>query len=126
MKPEDFVHLHVHSHYSALDGSITIDNLLNRTRELGMKALALTDHGLLSGVVEFYRKARKGDPAVKPIIGMEAYVAEDSRLEKTVDDRPARIYHMTLLARDAVGYGNDLRAARREDREELAEPSSVG
>ena len=76
MKPEDFVHLHVHSHYSALDGCITVDKLLDRARSLGMKALALTDHGTLSGAIDFYRKARQGDRPVKPIIGVEAYAAE--------------------------------------------------
>jgi len=106
MKPEDFVHLHVHSHFSTLDGSITVKRLLDKARDLGMKSLALTDHGTLSGILEFYQQARNNDPGIRPILGMEAYFAEGSRLEKQVDNRPSRIYHITLLARDLTGYHN--------------------
>jgi len=106
MKPNDFVHLHVHSHYSALDGSITVPNLVKKARHCGMKALALTDHGTLSGLLEFYRTARSGDDPIKPILGMEAYLAETSRLVKQIDGRPSRIYHLTLLARNNRGYKN--------------------
>ena len=68
-----FVHLHTHSHYSLLDGLAKIDDLIDRAKELGMEALALTDHGNLYGAIEFYEKAKKA--GLKPIIGVEAYVA---------------------------------------------------
>jgi DNA polymerase III subunit alpha len=106
MKPEDFVHLHVHSHYSTLDGAATVGGLMKKARSCGMKALALTDHGTISGVLEFYNAGTKNDAAVKPILGMEAYLAEGSRFEKQIDDRPARTYHLTLLARNNTGYRN--------------------
>jgi DNA polymerase-3 subunit alpha len=101
---KDFVHLHVHSHFSLLDGCIHHKNLVNKAAELGMSALALTDHGSLFGTIEFYLAATA--KKIKPIIGMEAYVAEGSRFEKTFEDRPAKIYHLTLLARNDEGYKN--------------------
>ena len=75
-----FVHLHTHSHYSLLDGLAKIDDLIGRAKELGMKSLALTDHGNLYGAVEFYKKALKAE--IKPILGVEAYIAKGSRHEK--------------------------------------------
>ena len=90
-----FIHLHTHSHYSLLDGLAKIDDLINRAKELGMKALALTDHGNLYGAVEFYKKAVKAE--IKPILGVETYVAYRSRFEKQtrVDDK---YFHLILLA----------------------------
>ena len=73
MKPEDFVHLHVHSQYSLLDGFSNIKKLINRTKELGMPAIALTDHGTMYGVIEFFNAAQAA--GIKPIIGLEAYMA---------------------------------------------------
>lgn len=98
-----FTHLHVHSHYSLLDGLSKIDGLIERAKELGMDSLALTDHGVLYGAIEFYKKAKKG--GIKPIIGCEVYVA----LNKMTDKRPGiddKRYHMVLLAKNKTGYKN--------------------
>lgn len=98
-----FVHLHTHSHYSLLDGLPKIDALVNRAKELGMPALALTDHGVLYGAIEFYQKAR--DAGIKPIIGIEGYLARNLLTDKRpkIDDRP---YHIILLAKNLAGYKN--------------------
>ncbi len=100
----DFCHLHVHTHYSALDGACKVEDLVARAAELGMTALAITDHGVLSGVIQFYLACRK--VGVKPIIGLEAYVVED-RFRKEAQNEQR--WHLTLLARDQVGYRNLLR-----------------
>ncbi len=98
-----FVHLHTHSHYSLLDGLSKIDGLVKRAKELGMDALALTDHGNMYGAVELYEKAKRA--GIKPILGAEVYMAKGSRAS-----RDARIdgtrYHLTLLAKDKEGYRN--------------------
>ncbi len=98
-----FTHLHVHSHYSLLDGLPKIDELLDYAKELGMDSCALTDHGVLYGAVEFYKKAKaKG---IKPIIGVEAYTA----IERMQDKRPNiddKRYHLILLAKNEQGYKN--------------------
>ncbi|MCX6784839.1 MAG: DNA polymerase III subunit alpha [Candidatus Komeilibacteria bacterium] len=97
-----FVHLHVHSHYSLLDGLPKIDELVNRAKELEMPAVALTDHGVMYGVIEFYQKCLKA--GIKPIVGVEAYLAQGSRLDKGVnEDKP---FHLILLAKDLTGYKN--------------------
>ncbi len=97
-----FTHLHVHTEYSMLDGISRIPELVTRTGELGMDALAITDHGTFYGVVDFYSACR--DANIKPIIGCEVYVAHKSRLEKNSSERsPA---HLVLLARDNAGYRN--------------------
>ena len=98
-----FVHLHTHSHYSLLDGLSKIGPLVDRAKELGMDALAITDHGNLYGSVEFYKKATK--EGIKPIIGLEAYVAHGSRLSKSPKVDAVR-YHLTLLVKNEVGYKN--------------------
>ena len=97
-----FTHLHVHSEYSLLDGMCRIDQLMSRTKELGMDSLALTDHGVMYGAIEFYQAAREA--GIKPIIGCEVYVAQDSRHGRTIGDK--NYYHLVLLARDEVGYHN--------------------
>ena len=103
-----FVHLHVHSEYSLLDGFSRIPKLVARAKQFNMPALALTDHGVLFGAVEFYREAIKG--GVKPIIGMEAYVA--SRGMKDRDSKlDAKSFHLLLLAQNDVGYRNLLTIA---------------
>ncbi len=103
-----FVHLHVHTEYSLLDGMSKIPGLFARAKALGMPALAITDHGVMHGVIEFYREGRKAD--VKPIIGIEAYVAQ-----RTMHDRDSKLdskpYHLVLLARDETGYHNLLQIA---------------
>lgn len=98
-----FVHLHVHSEYSLLDGMARVEPLAARAKELGMDALAITDHGVMYGAVEFSKAARKHE--LKPIIGCEVYVAPRSRLQKDakLDTNP---HHLVLLARDEQGYHN--------------------
>jgi len=105
----DFVHLHVHSHYSLLDGACLIDRLISTAKSFGMKALALTDHGNLFGAIEFYRKAIAA--GVKPIIGYEAYLAPGGRRVKDSGGRPEASFHLTLLARNIQGYKNLLKIA---------------
>ena len=104
----DFVHLHVHSDYSLLDGACRIDRLMDRATALGMKSLALTDHGNLYGAIEFYNQAKaKG---IKPLLGCELYLAAGSRLERTGrSDEGKSIYHLGLLCRDLTGYQNLLK-----------------
>ena len=95
-----FVHLHVHTQYSILDGQSSIENLFNRADELGMPALAITDHGNMFGVKEFFKFAKK-HPNVKPIIGCEIYVSKgDHRLKEK------GYYHLILLAKNYTGYLN--------------------
>jgi DNA polymerase-3 subunit alpha len=106
----DFVHLHVHSHFSLLDGAITVPDLVEAARENGMSALALTDHGNLFGAIQFYKKCREA--GIKPIIGMEAYVAPGSRFEKKRTPQGA-FFHLNLLARNAEGYQNLLKLTSR-------------
>jgi len=105
---KNFVHLHVHSDYSLLDGACRIDRLMDRATALGMPALALTDHGNLYGAIEFYNQAKaKG---IKPLVGCELYLAAGSRLERTGrSDEGKSIYHLGLLARDLTGYQNLLK-----------------
>ena len=106
--PADFVHLHVHTDYSLLDGACRIDRLMGRAKELGMPALALTDHGNLYGAIEFYKAAK--DAGIKPLIGCELYLVETSRLEKHGrSDEGKSIFHLGLLARDLTGYQNLLK-----------------
>ncbi len=95
MSDRSFVHLHLHSEYSLLDGACRTKDIPKRAAALGMPAVAVTDHGNMHGTIEFYRACR--DAGVKPIIGIEAYVCEHSRLEKR--DGKANTGHMVLLAR---------------------------
>jgi len=97
-----FTHLHVHTEYSLLDGMCRIPQLISRVRELGMDSLAITDHGAMYGVIEFYRTAREA--GIKPIIGCEIYLAPGSRSGRDVADR--NHYHLILLARNHTGYQN--------------------
>ncbi len=104
----DFVHLHVHSDYSLLDGACRIDRLMDRTAALGMKALALTDHGNLFGAIDFYNQAKSR--GIKPLIGCEIYLTEGSRLERTGRSEEGKsIFHLGLLARNQTGYQNLLK-----------------
>lgn len=108
MSHSPFVHLHLHTQYSLLDGAIQHDSLFQHVKALGMPAVAMTDHGNLFGAVEFYEKA--GKAGVKPILGCEVYVAAGSRLEKEKREKDASgfdaISHLLLLAMDEVGYRN--------------------
>jgi len=96
-----FTHLHTHSHYSLLDGLAKIDQLVNRAKELGMNSLALTDHGNLYGAVEFYKAAKAA--GIKPILGVEAYVAPGKHTEKNPSEK---YYHLILLAKNETGWKN--------------------
>lgn len=100
----EFVHLHNHSHYSLLDGAAKIDQIVETVAEQGHKAFALTDHGNMFGVVEFYKKARaKG---IKPIIGCEAYISQGKMTDKNSPVEGKRNYHLVLLAKNETGYKN--------------------
>src|SRR3989344_4903985 len=103
-----FVHLHTHSHYSLLDGLAKIDELVARTKELGMDALALTDHGNLYGAIEFYKKAKKA--GIKPILGVEAYIDPGNNTED-------RYHHLVLLAKNEKGWKNLIKLVTRANLE---------
>ncbi len=107
MAQANFVHLHTHTEYSLLDGASRIDALFARAREFGMPALAVTDHGAMFGVLEFYEAGLAS--GVKPIVGVEAYVAPRSRFDRTPGESEEKYHHLTILARDEVGYRNLLR-----------------
>jgi len=101
----DFVHLHNHSEYSLLDGLSKVRPMVERVKELGMNALAITDHGALYGAITFYKTCK--ELGIEPIIGCEIYIAQGSRHEKTVDDKDYN--HLILLAKDIAGYKNLLK-----------------
>ena len=99
-----FTHLHVHTEYSLLDGSSKIKEITKRAKELGMDSLAITDHGVMYGIIDFYRAALAND--IKPIIGCEVYVAPGSRFDKEANAGDDRYYHLILLAENNTGYQN--------------------
>ena len=99
-----FVHLHNHTHYSLLDGAAKIDEMIKRTVKLGMKAIAITDHGNMFGALEFYKTAVNA--GIKPIIGMEAYIAPRSRTLRKKIDGESTSYHLVLLAKNQQGFKN--------------------
>ena len=99
-----FTHLHVHTEYSLLDGSSKIKELVDRAKELGMDSMAITDHGVMYGVIDFYRAARA--VGIKPIIGCEVYVAPGSRFDREASSGEDRYYHLILLAENNQGYQN--------------------
>ena len=107
-----FVHLHVHTEYSLLDGSNKIKECIARVKELGMDSVAITDHGVMYGVIDFYRAAKAA--GIKPVLGCEVYVAPGSRFEKEAggssDDR---YYHLVLLAENDQGYHNLMKIVSR-------------
>lgn len=103
LKPADYVHLHNHTHHSLLDGLTKVGELVNVVKDLGMESVAMTDHGTMSGAVEFYKAGKEA--GIKPIIGMEAYVAARSRHDRDPGKDKAR-YHLILLAMNDVGYHN--------------------
>ena len=104
--PSPFVHLHVHTHYSLLDGACRVDKLVKRTKELGMDSIAITDHGCMFGVIEFFNECKK--EGIKPILGMEAYMAPGDRRERSTPGGNAgeAAYHLLLLAENLEGYKN--------------------
>ncbi len=99
-----FTHLHVHTEYSLLDGSCKIKEIAERAKELGMDSLAITDHGVMYGVIEFYRAAKAA--GIKPVIGCEVYVAPGSRFDKETGSNEEKYYHLVLLAENNTGYSN--------------------
>ncbi|HRC28132.1 MAG TPA: DNA polymerase III subunit alpha [Candidatus Saccharimonas sp.] len=103
LAPSDFVHLHNHTHHSLLDGLTKIPDLVAKVKEYGMQATAVTDHGTMSGILEFYKAAVDGE--IKPILGIEAYVAARGRHDRDPAKDKAR-YHLTLLAQNDQGYRN--------------------
>ncbi len=99
-----FVHLHVHTHYSLLDGLTKIDELIDFVKEQGSTSVAITDHGVMYGAIDFYQQCKKA--GINPIIGVEAYLAPDSRFDKITRDNEKRNYHLLLLAKNNKGYKN--------------------
>lgn len=99
-----FVHLHVHTEYSLLDGSNKIKEYVKRVKELGMDSAAITDHGVMYGVIDFYKAAKEA--GINPIIGCEVYVAPHSRFDRELTGGEDRYYHLVLLAENNVGYAN--------------------
>ena len=100
----NFTHLHVHTEYSLLDGSNKIQEYVNRVKELGMDSAAITDHGVMYGVIDFYRAARAA--GINPILGCEVYVAPGSRFDREIGSGDDRYYHLVLLAENNQGYAN--------------------
>jgi DNA polymerase-3 subunit alpha len=107
----EFVHLHVHSHYSLLDGANRIPDLIKTARDYGMDAIALTDHGNLFGAVEFYTSAR--DAGLKPILGIEAYISPTTRFDKSMGNINTASYHLILLAMNEKGWSNLIKLSSR-------------
>ena len=103
LQPTDYVHLHNHSHYSLLDGLSKVGPMLDHAKALGMEAIAMTDHGTLSGLIDFYKEAKARD--IKPILGMETYVASRSHTDKDAG-KDKVYYHLILLAMNNTGYMN--------------------
>jgi len=100
----NFTHLHVHTEYSLLDGSAKINEIVARAKELGMDSLAITDHGVMYGVIDFYRACRR--EGIRPVLGCEVYVAPGSRFHKEGGVTDERYYHLVLLAENDLGYSN--------------------
>ncbi|MDR2888849.1 MAG: PHP domain-containing protein, partial [Lachnospiraceae bacterium] len=99
-----FAHLHVHTEYSLLDGSNKIKEYIKRVKELGMNSAAITDHGVMYGVIDFYKEAKV--QGINPIMGCEIYVAPNSRYDKELTGGEDRYYHLVLLAENNIGYAN--------------------
>lgn len=105
-----FTHLHVHSEYSLLDGACRIKDMIKRAKELGQNSIAITDHGSMYGVIEFYKEAKKN--GIKPIIGCEVYVAKRTRFDK-VREFDSERYHLVLLCKNKIGYENLIKMVSR-------------
>ena len=107
----NFTHLHVHTEYSLLDGSSKIKEITARAKELGMDSMAITDHGVMYGVIDFYRAAKEA--GIKPVLGCEVYVAPGSRFDKQPGESESRYYHLVLLAENNQGYKNLMKIVSR-------------
>ena len=99
-----FTHLHVHTEYSLLDGSSKIKEIVARAKELGMDSLAITDHGAMYGVIDFYKAAKEA--GIRPVLGCEVYVTPGSRFDRETGKGEDRYYHLILLAENNTGYAN--------------------
>ena len=106
-----FTHLHTHTEYSLLDGSNKIKEYVARVKELGMTAAAITDHGAMFGVIDFYKEAKA--QGIRPILGCEVYVAPNSRFDKELTGGEDRYYHLVLLAENNQGYANLMKIVSR-------------
>ncbi|HEX4797059.1 MAG TPA: DNA polymerase III subunit alpha [Humisphaera sp.] len=117
MAEDSFVHLHVHTHYSLLDGACRIPDLVKRAKQLGMPSIAITDHGCMFGVIEFFNECKK--EGIKPILGMEAYMAPGDRRDRSTPGGTAgeAAYHLLLLAENIEGYRNLLKLSTTAYRE---------
>src|SRR5438094_8281715 len=119
MQHSDFVHLHVHSEYSLLDGAAQLEKLVAKAKELKFPAIALTDHGNLFGAIDFYQAAQKG--GIKAIVGCELYVAPRGRKERGGDDGCYEsANHITVLVRKVPGYKNHIRLCDKAHTESRA------
>ncbi len=107
----NFTHLHVHTEYSLLDGSGKIKEMVHRAKELGMDSLAITDHGVMYGVIDFYKACL--NEGIKPVIGCEVYVAPNSRMDRELGASEDRYYHLILLAENNTGYQNLMKVVSR-------------
>lgn len=114
LKTSDYVHLHNHTHHSLLDGLSKIPALIDTVKTMGMDAVAITDHGTMSGTIDFYKSAKNA--GVKPILGMEAYVAARSRYDRDPQKDKAR-YHLIILAMNNTGYQNLMKLSSKANLE---------
>ena len=114
LKPSDFVHLHNHTFHSVLDGLTKIHDLVDKVKELGMEAAAVTDHGTMSGILDYYKTAKKA--GIKPIIGIETYVATRSRFDRDLGKDKQR-FHLTVLAMNNTGFHNLMKLSTRANLE---------
>ena len=110
-----FTHLHVHTEYSLLDGSNKIKEYVARVKELGMDSAAITDHGVMYGVIDFYRAAKAA--GINPILGCEVYVAPGSRFDREIGSGDDRYYHLVLLAENNQGYQNLMKIVSKSFKE---------
>lgn len=106
-----FAHLHVHTEYSLLDGSNKIKEYVKRVKELGMDSAAITDHGVMYGVIDFYKACK--EEGINPVLGCEIYVAPNSRFDKELTGGEDRYYHLVLLAENNTGYDNLMKIVSR-------------
>src|ERR1044072_8293207 len=114
LKTSDFVHLHNHTHHSVLDGLTKINELAEKVKEYGMEAAAVTDHGTMSGILDYYKAAKA--TGIKPLLGIETYVAARTRFDRDPSKDKAR-YHLTVIAMNNQGYQNLMQLSTRANLE---------